>query len=108
MALEFSEEVTSGVAVTEVPAEVAQDLKDAYAHLAKLPANRQLVCNFDTAKEANLFVRQGKAWALANGLVFSRRGAVSTEKGGNPLRVAFRIYVKRADATTEDDGDSEE
>lgn len=106
MALEFSEEVTSGVAVTEVPADVAADLEEAYTHLAKLPANRQLVCNFDTAKEANLFVRQGKAWALGKGLVFSRRGAVSVDKGGNPLRVAFRIYTPRP-ADTESDADSE-
>lgn len=100
MALEFSEEITSGVAVTEVPEDVAEALRDAHAHLAKLPANRQLASRFPTQQDANLFVRQGKSWALANGLVFSRRGTVKDD----PTKVSFRIYTPREKT---EEGDAE-
>ena len=110
MALDISIEVTSGVAVTEVPEDVATDLQDVYTSLSKLPSNRQATVDFATKAEANEFVRQGKSWAANYGLVsvpvkdkdgkptdktadvpliFARKGTVKD----NPTRVSFRIYA---------------
>jgi hypothetical protein len=109
---------TSGVEVTEVPEDRALDFQEAYDALAKLPAGRQVNVDFDPAdypvkkdskvtseelasKDARLFARQGKAWALRQvpELKFVRKGDVK----GNPLRVSFRIYEPRTaeEAATE-------
>lgn len=102
---------TSGVDSVEVPDDVAADLAEAYAALAKLPVNRAVSVNFTSdgyagpkkvnkvpvtdadkaAWNARRFVRQGKAWATANGLAFARKGDIK----GNPSQVRFRIYVPR-------------
>lgn len=101
MALNMRLEVTSGVAITEVPEDIAEELKAAYDKLASLPVNRQLVVDFDDAKEARQFVRQGKAWAASqkgpNGrpLAFARKGDVKAA----PKTVAFRIYEVREEKT---------
>jgi hypothetical protein len=121
MPLNMTIEVTSGVAATEVPADVAADLAEAYAALAKLPVNRQVSVDFpvtdfqdlmskdgkevkvtaatQAASAARVFVKQGKAWAAAQTpmLTFARKGDIK----GNPTRVSFRIYVPRpGDADT--------
>lgn len=79
----------------EVPAEVAQDLKDTYEALANLPTNNKAVVDFPDKAAANLFVRQGKAWATDNELTFARKGSVKE----NPTRVEFRIYKPNPDET---------
>lgn len=95
MALDMTIEVTSGVAATEVPEDIATDLLEAYNALKELPVNRQVSVNFADAKAARTFVKQGKAWAAAQipALTFARKGDVK----GNPSRVSFRIYVPRAE-----------
>jgi len=98
MALNMRIEITSGVSATEVDEETAKDLQDAYNALKDLPVNRQVVVDFEDAKSAREFVRQGKAWAAAQtpALTFARKGNVKE----NPTRVAFRIYVPRAGDTS--------
>lgn len=106
MSRNMSVEVTSGVAATEVPDDAAEDFAEAYETLAKLPVNRQVTVDFTDspkvgnetqaqadAREARLWVRQGKAWAAAQDppLTFVRKGDVK----GNPTRVAFRIYLPK-------------
>jgi hypothetical protein len=89
---------TSGVSATEVPADVAADLAQAYERLAELPVNRAVAVDFSDAKAARLFVKQGKAWAATQGLTFARKGDIK----GLPNRVTFRIYVPRnSDEVTE-------
>jgi hypothetical protein len=85
MGLNMVIEVTSGVAATEVPADIASDLQEAYDALAKLPVNRMVSVDFTAdgyagpakvagkvvtddekaAWNARRFVKQGKAWATA-------------------------------------------
>lgn len=89
MAYNFSIEVTSGVAATEVPDELAKELAEIYAKLSELPSNRAVNIDFSEAKEAREFVRQGKSWAESQGLVFARKGNVKD----NPTRVTFRVYA---------------
>lgn len=97
MALNMRVVVTSGVAATEVPEDIAADLAEAYAALKDLPVNRAVDVDFDDAKAARVFVKQGKAWAVGqkgpNGrsLTFSRKGDIK----GYPKRVTFRIYEVR-------------
>lgn len=90
MALTVTIVQTSGASVTEVPEDVAEVLAETYAALKDLPNNRAGTIDFDTDKEARLFVKQGHSWAAANNLEFSRRGTVKD----NPSRVIFRIYEK--------------
>lgn len=123
MALNMSIVVTSGVAATEVPEDVAQDLAEAYAALADLPVNRAVVVDFTSegyegpakvdgkpatdayksAWNARRFVKQGKSWAAGqtgpNGraLSFARKGDIK----GLPSRVTFRIYEVREDGEAE-------
>lgn len=96
MALDMRVEITSGVGATEIPDDVATDLEEAYEVLTKLPVTRRIAVDFPTPAEARLFVRQGKAWALAQDppLTFVRKGDVK----GLPTRVSFRIYLPRPDA----------
>jgi len=106
---------SSGVEVTEVPAEAAEFLAESYEALAKLPVNRQVTVDFAgegtkkgketqaeaDAREARLFVRQGKSWAAQQSvkredgsettLVFARKGDIK----GAPTRVSFRVYIPR-------------
>lgn len=87
---------TSGTAVTEVPDEVATDLRDTYEALKNLPVTRAAVQEFDSPEAARLFVRQGIAWAAAQEppLEFMRRPRPGSDKiKDNATTVAFRIYV---------------
>jgi hypothetical protein len=85
MALNMTIVVSSGVAATEVPDDVAADLQEAYNALATLPVNRMVVVDFTSegyagpakvggklvtddemaAWNARRFVKQGKSWANA-------------------------------------------
>ena len=85
MALQMRIEVSSGVAATEVPDDIATELQEAYDALKPLPVNRVVVVDFTAedyagpkkidgkdvtadqmaAWNARRFVRQGKAWAAA-------------------------------------------
>jgi hypothetical protein len=97
MALNMRVVVTSGVAATEVPEDIAADLAEAYAALKDLPVNRAVDVDFEDAKAARVFVKQGKSWAAGqtgpNGrsLTFARKGDIK----GYPKRVTFRIYEVR-------------
>ena len=102
---------TSVVSAADVPEEVAKDLQDTYDALASMPVTNQANVDFlpegvtpadasedeiaAAAKAARLFVKQGKAWAAAQGedIVFSRRGDVKS----NPTRVSFRVYRQKSD-----------
>jgi hypothetical protein len=91
---------TSGTATLEVPEDIASDLQEAYDSLKTLPVNHAVTVNFDTKKEADLFVRQANAWAGQNNLKFFRKGDIK----GEPATVTFRIYVPRnqTDSSTAD------
>jgi hypothetical protein len=89
MALQITITPTSGVAATDVPEDIAEELQGVYEKLSELKSGNAANVDFDTRKEANIFVRQGKAWAEENGLVFARKGVVKD----NPTRVSFRIYA---------------
>lgn len=79
---------SSGPTTIDVPEDVAHDLQTVYEALKELPVNNMANVDFDDAKAARLFVKQGKAWAEQQGLQFARRGVVKD----NPKRVSFRVY----------------
>lgn len=94
MALNITISATSGTAVTEVPEDVASDLRATYDALKDLPNTRVATAEFDTPQLARLFVRQGTAWAAANNLEFVRKAVPGYEKISDmPNHVSFRIYV---------------
>lgn len=92
MPLNMRIEVSSGVAATDVPDDIAAELQEAYDALKPLPVNRVVVVDFtaDDAKDYNgpakidgkpvtddqkaawaarRFVKQGKAWSAAQEVV---------------------------------------
>jgi|SRR5215469_15723418 len=79
---------TSGPTTVDIPEDVAADLQETYNLLKDMPVNNAASVDFDDEKAARLFVRQGTAWAEANGLRFQRRGVVKD----NPKNVLFRVY----------------
>ena len=104
MAINMQIAQTSGPRTVEVPEDIAADLSAAYDALKVLPVNRMVVTDpFESADDARLFVRQGKAWAATQTgpndrpLVFARKGNVKE----NPLVVSFRIYEARETAEAE-------
>lgn len=93
-------ERNTGPRNVDVPADVAQDLKEVYEALAKLPSNRKATVDFTEAETdeenvaaARLFVRQASAWATENELTFARKGSAKE----NPTRVEFRLYKPNPD-----------
>jgi post-segregation antitoxin (ccd killing protein) len=90
--------VPSEAAQVSVPDEVAQDLQDTYLALSTMSNRNLAVSDFDSKEAANLWVKQARAWAGANELIFSRRPSGGDDKiAGNPLRVTFRVYRATAD-----------
>jgi hypothetical protein len=97
MALNMSIVTTSGVTATEVPEDIAKDLQEAYDALRSRPVNTAVNVDFEDAKAARVFVKQGKAWVAGRTgshgrpLNFARKGDIK----GLPKRVTFRIYEER-------------
>jgi hypothetical protein len=109
MTLNMRIEVTSGVAATEVPADVAADLTEAYNALKDLPVNRMVVVDFtadgydgpakvdgktvtDAQKAAYMarkFVRQGKAWAAAQAVTVDITDDDGTKTGERKSALTF-------------------
>lgn len=90
MALDMRIEITGGVGAVNY-ADVADDLTEAYEALAKLPSARQVSVDFSTPEEASHFAKQARAFALHNGLKYSRKG----DAKALPTRVSFRLYKPR-------------
>lgn len=118
MPLNMRIEVTSGVAATDVPEDIAEELQEAYDALKTLPVNRVVVVDFDGTEDyagpakqdgkpvttefkaawcARRFVKQGKAWAAAQTVtvpVLAEDGETQTGTRESALAFARKGDIK--------------